>query len=120
MIASPVATLTGTSGFIPGNQVTLLQNGEAFFPAIEQAFDRARFEIYLVTYIYRDDSTGQRIAAALKRAVLRGVGVQVVVDGYGSSDLSDALRDQMRQDGIELRIFRPGISPWTLRRKRLR
>lgn len=120
MIASPVATLTGKSGFVPGNQVTLLQNGEAFFPAIEQAVDRARFEIYLVTYIYRDDSTGQRIAAALKRAVLRGVRVYVVVDGYGSSDLSDALRDQMRQDGIELRIFRPGISPWTLRRKRLR
>jgi cardiolipin synthase len=120
MIASPVATLTGKSGFVPGNQVTLLLNGEAFFPAIEQAFDRARFEIYLVTYIYRDDSTGQRIAAALKRAVLRGVRVYVVVDGYGSSDLSDALRDQMRQDGIELRIFRPGISPWTLRRKRLR
>ena len=120
MIASPVSTLTGKSGFVPGNQVTLLQNGEAFFPAIEQAFDRAKSEIYLVTYIYRDDSTGQKIAAALKRAVLRGVRVYVVVDGYGASDLPDALRDQMRQDGIELRIFRPGISPWTLRRKRLR
>ena len=120
MIASSVATSKGKSGFVPGNQVTLLQNGEAFFPAIEQAFDRARFEIYLVTYIYKDDSTGQWIAAALKRAVLRGVRVYVVVDGYGASDLPEALRDQMRRDGIELRIFRPGISPWTLRRKRLR
>ncbi len=120
MIASPVATLTGKSGFVPGHQVTLLQNGEAFFPAIEQAFDRARFEIYLVTYIYADDSTGRRIAVALKRAVLRGVRVYVVIDGYGASDLPEPLRDQMRKDGIELRIFRPGISPWTLRRKRLR
>jgi cardiolipin synthase len=114
------ATAERKSGFVPGNQVTLLQNGEAFFPAVEQAFDRARFEIWLVTYIYKDDSTGQRIAAALKRAVLRGVRVYVVVDGYGASDLPEALRDQMRQVGIELRIFRPGISPWTLRRKRLR
>ena len=120
MIASPVATLTGKSGFVPGHQVTLLQNGEAFFPAIEQAFDRARLEIYLVTYIYADDSTGRRIAVALKRAVLRGVRVYVVIDGYGASDLPEPLRDQMRKDGIELRIFRPGISPWTLRRKRLR
>jgi cardiolipin synthase A/B len=75
MIASSVASSKGKSGFVPGNQVTLLQNGETFFPAIEQAFDRARYEIYLVTYIYKDDSTGQRIAAALKRAVLRGVRV---------------------------------------------
>jgi cardiolipin synthase len=109
MIASSAAASKGNSGFVPGNQVTPLQNGEAFFPAIEQAFDRARVEIYL-----------QRIAAALKRLVLRGVRVFVVVDGYGASDFPDALLDQMRQDGIELRIFRPGISPWTLRRKRLR
>ena len=91
MIASPVSTLTGKSGFVPGNQVTLLQNGEAFFPAIEQAFDRAKSEIYLVTYIYRDDSTGQKIAAALKRAVLRGVRVYVVVDA--SEDCCRGPRD---------------------------
>lgn len=120
MIAFPEATSTGKPGFVSGNEVTLLQNGEAFFPAIEQAFDRARSEIYLVTYIYEDDSTGRRIAAALKRAVLRGVRVYVVIDGYGSSDLPKPMRDQLKQDGIELRVFRPGISPWTLRRKRLR
>lgn len=73
-----------------------------------------------MTYIYNDDSTGQRIAAALKRAVQRGVRVFVVIDGYGSGDLPEQMRDQMRQDGIGLRVFRPGISPWLLRRKRLR
>lgn len=120
MTVSPMVPSVNRSGFVAGNQVTLLQNGEAFFPAIEQAFDRARFEIYLVTYIYKDDTTGQWIAAALKRAVLRGVRVCLVIDGYGSSDFPAHMRDQMRQDGIELRIFRPRISPWTLRRKRLR
>ena len=114
------ATSADKSGLVAGNQVTLLQNGETFFPAIEQAFDRARFEIYLVTYIYADDATGQRISAALKRAVQRGVLVRVVIDGYGSSNLPRHVRDQMQQDGIELRVFRPQISPWTLRRKRLR
>ena len=120
MIAYPMAAAADNSSLVPGNQVTLLQNGEAFFPAVEQAFDRARVEIYLVTYIYEDDSTGRRIAVALKRAALRGVRVYVVIDGYGSSNLPRHMRDQMRQDGIELRVFRPRISPWTLRRKRLR
>jgi cardiolipin synthase len=32
---------------IPDNQITLLQNGEAYFPAIEAALDRAIDEIYL-------------------------------------------------------------------------
>lgn len=108
------------SGFVPGNQVTLLQNGEAFFSAIEKSFDRAGFEIYLATYIYENDATGQRIADALKRAVLRGVSVYVVIDGYGSSSLPQHMLDRMRKDGVKLRIFRPRISPWTLRRKRLR
>jgi len=35
-----------TSGFVPGNQVSLLQNGEAYFTAIEAAFDRASLTIF--------------------------------------------------------------------------
>ena len=46
-----------SSGFVPGNQVTLLQNGAAYFPAIEAAFDRAMHEIYLETYIFENDCT---------------------------------------------------------------
>jgi cardiolipin synthase len=120
MNAYPMASSASESGLVPGNQVTLLQNGDAFFPAIEQAFDRARYEIYLATYIYEDDTTGRRISDALKRAVQRGVRVCLVIDGYGSSDLPRSVRDQMRKDGIWLSVFRPAISPWTLRRKRLR
>ena len=57
----------------PNNQITLLQNGEDYFPAIEAALDGAAHEIYLESYIFRNDHTGQRIAEALKRAALRGV-----------------------------------------------
>lgn len=43
---------TNLSRFIPGNRITLLQNEEAYFPAIEAAFDKTRKEIYLETNIY--------------------------------------------------------------------
>ena len=108
------------SVFVPGNQITLLQNGEAFFPAIEAAFDRARHDIYLETYIYENDATGQRIADALKRAALRGVNVYVLIDGYGSKDLPRRMLDNLRTDGVKALVYRPKISPWTFRRKRLR
>ncbi|ALC14908.1 phosphatidylserine/phosphatidylglycerophosphate/cardiolipin synthase [Desulfuromonas soudanensis] len=108
------------SDFLPGNQISLLQSGAAYFPALEAAFDRARFEIYLVTYIYQDDATGQRIADALKRAVLRGVEVFLLIDGYGSKDLPKPMLERMRTDGVRVLVYRPQISPWTFRRKRLR
>jgi cardiolipin synthase len=108
------------SGFVPGNQVTLLQNGEAYIPAIETAFDQARYEIYLETYIYKNDATGQRIAAALTRAALRGVKVYVLIDGYGSKDLPRCMLDRLQTDSVKTLIFKPKISPWTLRRRRLR
>ena len=37
---------------IPGNQITLLRNGEGFFPTVEAALDRAVHDIYLETYIF--------------------------------------------------------------------
>ena len=37
---------------IPNNQITLLQNGEEYFPAIEAALDRVVHEIYLESCMY--------------------------------------------------------------------
>ena len=68
---------------IPNNQITLLQNGEAYFPAIETALDRAVHEIYLESYIFENDNTGRRIAEALRRAAFRGVKTHVLIDGFG-------------------------------------
>jgi len=108
------------SGFVPGNQVILLQNGEDYFPAIEAAFDRAQHEIYLETYIYENDATGQRIADALKRAALRGVNAYVLIDAFGSKDLPRSMLDRLRADGVKALIYRPTIFPWWLRRRSLR
>jgi len=108
------------SGFVAGNQVTLLRNGAAYFPAIETAIDRASHEIYLEAYLYQDDATGQRIADALKRAARRGIKVYVLIDGYGSKDLPQSMRDELQADGVQILIYRPQISPWTFRRERLR
>ncbi|MCX6118168.1 MAG: cardiolipin synthase ClsB [Proteobacteria bacterium] len=106
--------------FVSGNRLTLLQNGDQYFPAIEASFDRAKFEIYLETYIFAYDATGQRIVAALKRAVARGVKVYMLIDGYGSKELPGSVIEQMRHDGLNVIIYRPKISPWTFRRNRLR
>ena len=105
---------------IPDNQVTLLQNGEAYFPALEAALDRAVNEIYLESYIFKKDKTGQNIAEALRRAALRGVKTHLLIDGFGSSRLPKTTVDYLAAAGVMVLKFRPGISPWTLKRRRLR
>lgn len=108
------------SAYVAGNQVVLLRNGTEFFPALQQAIDAAEHEIHLQTYIYEVDVIGRTIADALKRAAARGVVVNVLLDGFGSKDLPKDFVREMHEAGIDLLFYRPRISPWTLRRRRLR
>ncbi len=105
---------------IANNQITLLQSGEAYFPAIEAALDRAIHEIYLETYIFEDDTTGRRIAEALRRAAVRDVKTHLLIDGFGSIGLPKSMVDGLEAAGVMVLKFRPKTSPWTLRRRRLR
>ncbi len=105
---------------IPDNQITMLQNGADYFPAIEAEIDRAKHEIYLESYIFKNDNTGRSISEALRRAALRGVKNHVLIDGFGSSSTPKPLIDYLESAGVMVRKFRPRISPWTLRRHRLR
>ena len=104
----------------PNNQITLLHNGEAYFPILEAALDRAEHRIYLETYIFADDQTGRRIAEALRRAALRGVKTHLLIDGFGSNSLPKTMIAYLEEAGVLVMKFRPKISPWTFRRRRLR
>ncbi|BCM26004.1 cardiolipin synthase ClsB [Methyloradius palustris] len=108
------------SQFLPNNQITLLRNGEEYFPALEAEIDHAEHEIHLQTYIFENDATGQKIAAALMRAAGRKVTVNLLLDGFGSKDFPASLLDALQAAGVNVLFFRPKISPWTLKRNRLR
>jgi len=109
-----------TLEFMGGNKLQLLMNGSDYFPALQQAIDAAQSEIYLETYIFADDETGRKIAAALVRAAMRGVSVHVLVDGFGSKGMFEQTRRLLAGADIEVLIFGPQTSPLTLRRNRLR
>lgn len=48
-----------------GHEVDLLRGGDALFPAMEQAIDRAEAEVWLASYIVHTDEASQRILQAL-------------------------------------------------------
>lgn len=108
------------SEFVAGNKITLLRSGTEYFPALRRSIDEAQYEIHLQTYIYEVDIVGRSIAEALKGAVARGVGVFLLLDGFGCKNLSRGFVREMEQAGVEVLFYRPKISPWSLKRQRLR
>ncbi|MBU0622956.1 MAG: cardiolipin synthase ClsB [Gammaproteobacteria bacterium] len=105
---------------IGANELMLLQNGAAFFPQLCADIDAARHSVYLETYIYAADATGRMVAGAMQRAAARGVAVRLMLDGFGSSELPQEFVDELRDAGVEVQWFRREISPFTLRRDRMR
>jgi len=106
--------------FIAGNRIELLRTGAEFFPALQAACDAAEHEIYLETYIFADDPTGRSVATALARAARRGVTTHLLIDGFGSKELGEDFLRALRSDGVRVLKYRPAVSPWTLKRQRLR
>ncbi|HQS37141.1 MAG: cardiolipin synthase B [Methylotenera sp. 24-45-7] len=106
--------------FVAGNEIKLLRNGVEYFPALEAAIHSAQHEIYLQAYIYEHDRTGIRIGKALVAAAQRGVAVNVLLDGFGSQHLPKSYVASLRSDGVKVMFYRPKISPWTLKKNRLR
>ena len=105
---------------VDDNQLTLLQNGSAYFPRLCADIDSARRFIYLETYIFAADQTGCMVSEALQRAARRGVVVSVLMDGFGSSDLPQSWMDELGLAGVKVHVFRREIYRFKLRRHRLR
>ncbi len=107
--------------FLPGNRITLLSNGDQYFPALIGAIDAARETVWFETYIFADDATGRLVAGALIRAAQRGVTVRALVDGWGAKFyLTVALEREMRDGGVDFQKYRPEVAPWQFRSHRLR
>jgi cardiolipin synthase len=106
--------------YYDGNRVTLLRNGEQYFPALVAAIDAARAEVYVESYIYADDQTGSLVADALARAAARGVATHLLIDGFGGRNFPERLRRLLADAGARLLVFRPEISPWPLWKQRSR
>nr|WP_296658383.1 phospholipase D-like domain-containing protein [Paraburkholderia sp.] len=93
--------------FTSGNDVRLFASGAALFGAMIEHIDAATRDVALETYIFRDDSMGRAVSAALVRAAVRGVRVRVITDGIGSP--RTALFDDWPTAGVEHRVYNPHI-----------
>jgi cardiolipin synthase A/B len=98
--------------WVTGNQFSLLENGEAFFPRVFHCIASARREVVLETFILFEDKVGLALHAALLQAAARGVQIDMTIDGYGSPDLSPEFISSLTRAGVRVHVFDPGPRLW--------
>jgi cardiolipin synthase A/B len=102
----------GTASFLNepifrGGEATLLQNGDAFYPAMLTAIREARDSINFETYIFEPDEIGQQFLDAFKERARAGIEVRLLIDGFGGLKLKKRYRDDLQKAGVRIERFRP-------------
>jgi len=107
---SQVARFVGTVVGRPlteGNSVEILHGGEDCFPAMLRAIETSSRSLYVSTYIFETNATGERFIEALSAAAGRGVDVRVILDGIGEFYSRPRAGRLLCQRGVRVARFLP-------------
>lgn len=97
----------GGARWRPGNHVTTLANGAAFYPAMLGAIRAARESVNFEMYVaVRSPQLDEFTEAFLERA-RAGVTVRLLLDAYGCAGWEKAQLTAMRAAGVEVRLHSP-------------
>ncbi|HEX6211312.1 MAG TPA: phospholipase D-like domain-containing protein [Methylomirabilota bacterium] len=100
---------------IGGNAVEILLNGEHIFPAVLAGIRSAQRTITYAQYYYEEGPVARDIADALAERCRAGVGVNVLLDAFGSLNIPGQYVETMRASGCHVAWFRP-LSLYAFRR----
>ncbi|WP_349571772.1 phospholipase D-like domain-containing protein [Azotobacter salinestris] len=90
-----------------GNRLSLLVDGDTFFPRMLAAIAEARWRIDLELYLVKDGHCAGLLIDALVAAAQRGVQVRCLFDGFGALGFGATLRARLAEAGVALVLFNP-------------
>ncbi|MES2529058.1 MAG: phosphatidylserine/phosphatidylglycerophosphate/cardiolipin synthase family protein [Bdellovibrionota bacterium] len=85
----------------------LFFDGDEYFDRLIKDIESAQHSITVEVYIFNDDLLGRKLAAHLVAAQIRGVKVQVIVDGVGSYNFYERLSGVLEKKGIQVKTYNP-------------
>src|SRR5262249_33302034 len=88
-----------------GNRVTILTDGEAFYPAMLDAIRSAKRSINMECYIFHDGGVATQFIDALSERARNGVNVTIVVDAIGSFTLWGRPVARLRAAGCRIASY---------------
>ena len=97
---------------LPGNSVEPLIDGDAAYPAMLEAINRARRSVSLETYIFDNDDIGLAFVRALAEAQRRGVEVRVLIDAAGTRYSFPSIIRALRRERVRHARFLPLWGGW--------
>jgi cardiolipin synthase len=89
------------------NQVEVLVDASAAYPAMEAAIRAAKRHVHLLFYIWEADETGRRFRDLLAQKAREGVEVRLLIDAVGGADVRGRFMDPLRQAGAAVAFFLP-------------
>ena len=103
----PTLEAYASAPIVGGNRVDLLLNGEQIFPAHLAAIRSARQTITYAQYYFEDGQVAHDVAEALAERCRAGVGVNVLLDAFGTLYMPAELVETMKKAGCHVAWFRP-------------
>ena len=90
-----------------GNQFSLLVDGDCFYTHMLQAIAQAERSVLLEQYLVESGCITERFIEQLSKAAQRGLHVCVLLDDYGSANLSRFDRERLQRHGVQLQLYNP-------------
>jgi cardiolipin synthase len=89
-----------------GNAAQQLLNGNGTYPLLWRDLRSAKRTITVQMYYSQPGAVADTLAAVLEERARAGVRVLLVLDAFGSQNLSEEWADSLRQAGVELALLR--------------
>jgi cardiolipin synthase len=103
----PTLEAYASAPIVGGNTAEFLLNGEQIFPAVLEAIRSAKKTITYAQYYYEDGPVSRDIAEALADRCLEGVGVNILLDAFGTLNMPREYVQLLSRSGCHVAYFRP-------------
>jgi cardiolipin synthase len=103
------------SGLVEGNRAEVLLNGDEIFPAMLAAIRGATATITFAAYMFEDGAIAREMAEALGERCRAGVGVNLLVDAVGSTNMPKRYKTKLKDSGCHVAHYR-AINPFSIKR----
>ncbi len=99
------------AGLTESNSFRLIPDSVDAYDEVIAALSKAKKSIYISTYVYTNDVTGQAISTLLSEKAREGVDVYLLLDAMGSLPvyLWQKPLKNMRQNGVKVEFFQSGL-----------
>ena len=102
-------TMIGATGEMPiaGNHVSVLNNGDEFYPAMLEAIRHAQQSVTIEAYIYWNGEIGKEVATALVERSHAGLPVKILLDAVGSASIGEEILTLLEAGRCQVAWYNP-------------